>query len=650
MIKTVESLESHGAEYIDTGIAVIPGRKIVVDFEFTQIINDTWVAGASNNPIRIGYFAGTFNNQLYTGNFARYSPDELGVGIRVIATMEVSYDISRTLYLFGRNWDNVANGFAYCKIYSAKIYEGSNIIADFVPFVNTETNVCGMYDRVSDTYFYNQGGGNFTAHVGWEIIDGLITNENFIPMPELYDTLPDALWRIDQMYNQGFPFNNLMIGLSSYTINPVEQYNYISIYDMWTPQNSFENNGICLLEPISCKVTEQLNGGWEMHLEIPIDEDGKWEYVKQGNYIKLLGQIFTINKVELAYSGNSGKLTAWGEHIFYQLNDPWIPEGTRIVGTTDPAHQASTGNSIIAAAMAACITHNGSEQLAYDFGYFSDFTYQRNGPQVALYGRYKWNGITSGMTLIDFLLGGDGFIASLGGELYRDNFYFSINKRMEHAQDDAFELRAGLNITSIRRTVDLSTYCTYFKAYTDDGYWWAVAWDPSTVIDQYPHNIVREKKFSVNTYGVSGIGDFESRFKMMLLWTQTQAWFSQNCMPSITYVVNVKDLARSPEYSEISMFRFKVGDKGRIYDERYGRPITVQVTRTVTDAITGEVLQVQFGSARSFTRTSGYKPIEESDVYVPVPQAMKFRLKDSMGRFLKDSQSRYLAREVNLNE
>ena len=34
MIKTVESLESHGAEYIDTGIAVIPGRKIVVDFEF----------------------------------------------------------------------------------------------------------------------------------------------------------------------------------------------------------------------------------------------------------------------------------------------------------------------------------------------------------------------------------------------------------------------------------------------------------------------------------------------------------------------------------------------------------------------------------------------------------------------------------------
>ena len=212
MIKTVESLESHGAEYIDTGIAVIPGRKIVVDFEFTQIINDTWVAGASNNPIRIGYFAGTFNNQLYTGNFARYSPDELGVGIRVIATMEVSYDISRTLYLFGRNWDNVANGFAYCKIYSAKIYEGSNIIADFVPFVNTETDVCGMYDRVSDSFFYNQGGGNFTAHVGWEIIDGQITNENFIPMPELYDTQPDALWRTEDsnLFNKLMPQNTYL--------------------------------------------------------------------------------------------------------------------------------------------------------------------------------------------------------------------------------------------------------------------------------------------------------------------------------------------------------------------------------------------------------------------------------------------------------
>lgn len=211
MIKTVESLESHGAEYIDTGIAVIPGRKIVVDFEFTQIINDTWVAGASNNPIRIGYFAGTFNNQLYTGASARYSPNELGIGIRVIATMEVSYDISRTLYLFGRNWDNVANGFAYCKIYSAKIYEGSNIIADFVPFVNTETDVCGMYDRVSDTFFYNQGGGNFTAHVGWEITNGQITNGNFIPMPELYDTQPDVLWRIED--------NNLFNKLAPQTTN-----------------------------------------------------------------------------------------------------------------------------------------------------------------------------------------------------------------------------------------------------------------------------------------------------------------------------------------------------------------------------------------------------------------------------------------------
>lgn len=198
MIKFVESLESHRAEWIDTGIEIKSGIRAEIEFEFTEIYNESWVMGGSNNPQRIGYFAGIFNNQLYTGNFASYSPDTLGVGIRVKAYFNVGYDISRTIYLFGRNWDNVANGFAKCKVYSFKAWYNNQLIANYVPAVNTTTGEAGMYDTISGTMHYNQGGGAFTPHEGWYIDDNGINNAHFNDMPSATEKpFPYALWRVE---------------------------------------------------------------------------------------------------------------------------------------------------------------------------------------------------------------------------------------------------------------------------------------------------------------------------------------------------------------------------------------------------------------------------------------------------------------------
>lgn len=671
--KQLSYIQSSGNQYINTGLHITSGRvRMELQYEYITIGSDEDnIIGSFNNwPSSSGLFAfgsdgsGARQRSIISSgrNFRSVQAPQPQTGVIYTSTADISssgqsitvngtsytgdgYTVgsAESIYIFCNGGE--VKHFASVKLYYLKIWDDNTLIADYIPAVDTEEGVGGLYNTLDDT-FLKSGNGDF-EYTTWVIKDDSLSNIFSIPLPTP-GTPPAAMWRIESGVNLGFPYNDLMIGLTSYTLNPVEQDHYVCVYDMWTPQTGFDNNGLAILGPTSCKVTEQLNGGWAVTLEHPIDSDNKWEYIKQGNYLKVLGQLFTINKVELSYSGNSGKLTAWGEHVFYQLNDPWIPEGTRIVGTTDTSH-AATGNSIISAMMSSFITHNGPGQMAYNFGFSSDMVASSEDRRIALFGIYKWDGIESGMTPIDFLLGNNGFISSFGGELYRDNFYFSINSRMEHSQDSAFELRAGLNVKSIRRTVDLSTYCTYFKAYTDDGYWWAVAWDPSTVIDQYPHNIVREKKFSINTYGVKGMNDFESRFKMMLLVAEGQAWFSQNCMPFITYVIDVKDMIKNKEYSDVSMFRFKVGDKGRIYDERFGRPINVEITKTVTDGITGEVTQVQFGSTRSFTRTSGYKPIEESDIYVPVPQAASFRIKDSKGRYLKDSNNKKIVREVELN-
>ncbi|HML46758.1 MAG TPA: hypothetical protein PKE04_08430 [Clostridia bacterium] len=48
----------------------------------------------------------------------------------------------------------------------------------------------------------------------------------------------------------------------------------------------FIGHGLGVLLPLSCTVTETLNGEWELTLVHPIDEDGKWTRLSYGNILK----------------------------------------------------------------------------------------------------------------------------------------------------------------------------------------------------------------------------------------------------------------------------------------------------------------------------------------------------------------------------
>ncbi len=48
----------------------------------------------------------------------------------------------------------------------------------------------------------------------------------------------------------------------------------------------FTGNGLTVLQPLVCEVTETLNGEWELSLEHLIDERGKWSVLQTGNIIK----------------------------------------------------------------------------------------------------------------------------------------------------------------------------------------------------------------------------------------------------------------------------------------------------------------------------------------------------------------------------
>ncbi|MCD3193913.1 hypothetical protein G8S49_10205 [Clostridium botulinum C] len=92
----------------------------------------------------------------------------------------------------------------------------------------------------------------------------------------------------------------------------------ICIYDKKTTKGNFETNGLGVLdEVISCFITEELNGDYELELEYSA-KGRKSKYLEEWNIIKADGQLFRIYRVE-KISKEIKTIKVWAKHIFYDL-------------------------------------------------------------------------------------------------------------------------------------------------------------------------------------------------------------------------------------------------------------------------------------------------------------------------------------------
>lgn len=368
----------------------------------------------------------------------------------------------------------------------------------------------------------------------------------------------------------------------------VPQNEYIIIYDKSTPQDGFSNNGLAVLEPVSCTITENFNASWTVTLEHSVDSSQKWKYIKEFNILKVLGQLFVIKKTEHSWSGNSGKVVAYAEHIFYYLNDLWIKKGAVIAGYD--------GQRLIQNALSHAFTENFEGGTGYHFSSNSDITSESSGIEMSTLAYAKWQPTQNAMTPIEFLLGNDGFTANFGGDLYRNNFYFSINEKMENAVYNSFDIHVGLNLCGIRRTVDTSSLCTHFTAYDKFGSGVSVRWSAHGGV---PHHIVRSQEFS--------FGENYTESNMDLIGYEAKKYFGLHKEPQIDITVDLEDVKNNPEYIEFANNpRYRVGDRGRIYDERLGISFDAHITHTVKDGITGKNLEITFSSISGFTNMGDY--------------------------------------------
>jgi phage minor structural protein len=459
----------------------------------------------------------------------------------------------------------------------------------------------------------------------WIIDDGQLVNTDHVPYEPrpLIKPVGGGVWHIEGLYNSGYPFCDLMIGIPHLRVKIVDQDPYISVYDISCEREDFNNNGLAILCPSECRVHEVLNGEYSVTMKHPMDEDGKWKLLLERNYLKVLGQIFTIVQVTRDFQAHTVDVTA--EHVFYQLADGWIfPAG---VGETEPPRIAgSSGEEVLRNIMMMSTYYAGSDVHAFLFQYGSDM---ENISYI--------QEVTDGMTPVAAILGGNGLCEVTGGKLLRDNFYFSVNNEMEDSDNNAFDLRVGNNLHGIQQTVDVQSMCSYLRVYGNGWMATACSWAPGSFpIRQIPHNIVRSVSLNIAGLTVEALSQY------------MESYFWRYCQPIISYKFNIADSIGNPIYDDISkMYRYKVGDKGTITDDRLGGTVYLEITETWKDGITGRTLSFSVGNRRSFTRPANI-PAEVHVAQIQ-PEMKSFVWRDKNGLILKDKNGAILYTEVDLN-
>ena len=72
----------------------------------------------------------------------------------------ITINTDRSIYLFSQNNEgNDKNSSG--RIYYCKIWENDNLVRDIIPILDANNTPC-MYDKITNTIYYNQGSGSFT--------------------------------------------------------------------------------------------------------------------------------------------------------------------------------------------------------------------------------------------------------------------------------------------------------------------------------------------------------------------------------------------------------------------------------------------------------------------------------------------------------
>jgi len=356
----------------------------------------------------------------------------------------------------------------------------------------------------------------------------------------------------------------------------------INLYD--SNETNFNHNGLVVLS--DCKaafIEEELNGKYELELEYPIDARGKWHYIIEGNILKANGQLFRIYHKEKTLSG----IKVNARHIFYDLLDNFV-------------ESCSIGNLNGAGVLNAILSNT---QYAHSFTSMSDI----DGSKT--YAIDKQNPV-------DAIMGNSSVISNYGGELVRDNF--TIRLLQARGMDRGVLISYGKNIIGIDETLDMGSVVTRLMPIGKDGLLLPEKYIDSTLINSYPHPIVKSIEFT-------DCETFED------LRSVGQTYLNQNDKPLVNYVIDFIELTKTVEYANYAILEtVYMGDTVTIRHSRLDINLKCKVIRLKKNELTNRIEEVELGSFKpnfatnintAITTISNQQAQDKSDLQIAIDNA-----------------------------
>lgn len=192
----LEYIESTGTQWIDMGVTANPNTRVVLDGYLVKRGTGRGFFGVRNNN--------AFNYATYCSSAYRYAfhyQDNTGNAVDSGKTCTInsafqidfngydknyaittggsttskslsSYTATQTsslnMYLFTyNNWGETpsTSRIGIFRLYSCKVYDGQTLIRDFIPALDYNLVPC-LYEKITETYFYNNGTGHFNYSLG----------------------------------------------------------------------------------------------------------------------------------------------------------------------------------------------------------------------------------------------------------------------------------------------------------------------------------------------------------------------------------------------------------------------------------------------------------------------------------------------------
>jgi phage minor structural protein len=280
----------------------------------------------------------------------------------------------------------------------------------------------------------------------------------------------------------------------------------IHIYD--SIETDFSHNGLVVLtDSKSVFISEELNSKYELELEHPLDDRGKWQYLVEGNIVKADGQLFRIYHKVKTLDGI--KINA--RHIFYDLSSNFI---------LDARPENLSGEAALQWIL---------DRTQYPHSFIS------MGDVGGCNTRYFIR-----KNVVDVILGQGGIVETWGGELFRSNFEIQLLK--QRGTDKQILISYSKNIQNIEETIDLDCVITRICPVGKDGLLLPEVYVDSPLISNYPHPKIQEILFN----NMDNEEDLRTAAQNCFINTKCD-------IPPVTYQVDFLELTQTEEYKNFAI-------------------------------------------------------------------------------------------------